>query len=69
MFLYLFNHIRVFIVITLQPVNNATAVFAKVCIKTTEYEPYIAVIIIEVLALIRDYDDFLESKRDVTISL
>ena len=49
MFLYSFNHIRVFIVITSQPVNNATVVFAKVCIKTTEYEPYIAVIIIEVL--------------------
>ena len=69
MFLYSFNHIRVFIVITSPSVNKATAVFAKVCIKTTEYEPYIAVIIIEVLALIRDYDDFLESKRDVTISL
>jgi len=50
-FLYLFNHIRVFIVITLQPVNNATAVFAKVCIKTTEYEPYIAVIIIEIFGI------------------
>jgi len=33
----------------LQSVNNATAVFTKGCIKTTEYEPYIVVIIIEIV--------------------
>jgi len=50
-FLYSFNHIRVFIFISLQPVNNATALFTKACIKTTEYEPYIAVIIIEIFGI------------------
>ena len=54
--------------ITLHPVNNATAVRMKVCIKPTKYEPYIAVIIIEVLALIQGYDAFLVSKPNVTIS-